>query len=112
MKYNNKEREQKFIEYLDKNEKHVLLVRFVFSQDYLRVESFAVIYLALHKNKFTEIVKFDASQFEKVNMHLLYNKGMKKQHLDKEKSWETILEFIQKIRDNWHDYWIKFNNIL
>lgn len=103
-----KTREKSFSEFLDEQKQAKLLVRFVFSQDFSSVESFAVILLVAEKEEFKEVVRYDASRFESVNVHEFFWKSPRKRFLDKEVSWDTVEECMGIIRKNRRDYFIRF----
>jgi len=103
-----KERQQSWSEYLDKGKENQLFVRFVFSEDYKSIEEFAVSYLTTVNEKAEEVVRFDCGRRETVNVHYFFNKPPKKRYLKREKSFETLEEFVKNIRANWMLYRSRF----
>ena len=103
-----KERQQSWSEFLDKEKKNLLLVRYVFDQSFREVEEFAVIYLTILEEKPVEVVRYDCSSKETAHIHTFYSKPPEKKYLKKEKSFETLEEFISSIKKNWRQYRVKF----
>lgn len=99
-----KPREQSFSEYLDKEMNNKLFVKFVFSDDFKEVEAFAVSQISIIGEKPVEIIRFDATAKEKTNVHKFYLKPPEKQYLNKEKNFETLEEFMKRIKNNWRMY--------
>lgn len=103
-----KERQQSWSEYLDKKKENKLFVRFVFTPDFKEVEEFAVTYLTTINEKNQEIVRYDCSKEEAVNVHHFFHKPPQKKYLNREKSFETLEDFIEDIRKNWRIYKSRF----
>ncbi|PIU21041.1 MAG: hypothetical protein COT15_04410 [Candidatus Diapherotrites archaeon CG08_land_8_20_14_0_20_34_12] len=101
-------RQESWSEYLDKEMKNKLFVRFVFDPNFKEVEEFAVIYLMIIDNKPCEVIRYDCNKNEAVNVHYFYHKNPEKRYLDKEKSFSTLEEFIEDIKKNWRNYQIKY----
>ncbi len=102
------EREFTFSEYLDKEQKNKLFVRFVYSEDFSKIDAFVVSQMAIMGEKPTEIIRFDASLKETTNVHRFYRKPPTKNYLNKEKTMDTLEDFIRDIMENWHDYRLKY----
>ncbi|MEW6295511.1 MAG: hypothetical protein AB1467_04430 [Candidatus Diapherotrites archaeon] len=105
---NEKDRQQSFSEYLDKAKENKLFVRFVFTPDFKEVEEFAVVYIAIIREKSFETMRYDCSSKEAVNVHQFFYRKPEKRYLNKEKCFETLQEFIEDIRRNWIHYRQKF----
>ena len=103
-----KPREQSFSEYLDKGMDNKLFVKFIFSKDYKEIEAFAVSQISIIAEKPVEVIRFDATAREKANVHKFYLKPPEKQYLNNEKSFETLEEFIKRIKNNWRMYRSKY----
>lgn len=103
-----KERQQSWSEYLDKKKENKLFVRFVFTPNFKEVEEFAVIYLTIIDEKNQEVVRYDCSKKEAVNIHQFFHKPPKKRYLNRKKSFETLEEFIEDIKKNWEIYKSRF----
>ena len=103
-----RERQHSFSRFLDKAEKNKLFVRFVFSPDYARVEEFAVVYLAEIEGEIREVLRYDCSKRETVHVHNFSYKKQEKKFVDKEKSFDTMEEFMEEIEKNWRLYRLKF----
>lgn len=101
-------RQQSWSEFLDKEKQNKLLVRFVFTKDFSEVEEFAVVYLALVGEAFHEVVRYDCSRFEAVNVHHFFYKPPKKRFLNKPKCFQTLTEFAGDIRKNWRIYRLQY----
>jgi len=93
---------------LDKTNQNRLFIRFKYDQEFEKIEEFAVAYLIRIKDKMHEIIRYDCSKNESVNVHYFYYKKPVKIYLDKEKSFETLEEFANSIRKNWGSYRIKY----
>jgi len=103
-----KERQKTFNWFLDKEEQNKLLVRFVYSPDGKSLESFAIIYCALIDGKIRQIVRYDCSEREEVHLHQFFRKPAVKRHLSKEKTFDTMKEFVALIEKNWRQYLLSY----
>lgn len=103
-----KERQQSWSEYFDQGKKNKLFVRFVFTSDFKEVEEFAVVYLIILEEKEEEVIRYDCSEREATNVHKFFHKKAQKRYLNREKSFDTLKEFIEDIRKNWVIYRSKF----
>ncbi len=101
-------RQQSWSEYLDSEKENKLFVRFVFSADFKEVEEFAVIYLTTIDGETFEVIRFDCSKHETLNVHQFFFKRPEKRYLNREKNFTTLQEFIENIRKNWRVYRTKF----
>ncbi|HLC92911.1 MAG TPA: hypothetical protein VJH23_04330 [archaeon] len=101
-----KDREQLIEEIIDSGNK--IIGRIVFTQDYLSFEAFSIGLISIINEKPAEIIRFDCSIREKVNVHRFYNNPPTKHYLDLEKTPETALELWNIIRANWHEYLSKY----
>ncbi len=97
-----------FTEYLDRERRNILFVKFILSQDHAEVLGFVVSQLITLKGRKEEIVRFDGSFKERVNVHKFYLKPAEKQYLDNDISYETLELFKAHIRKNWHMYAAKY----
>jgi len=103
-----KDRQRTFSEFLDEERLNKLFVRLVFTSKG-EIQEFAVIYLIIIDDKPVEVVKYDCSDREAVHVHHVFKKRRKrKRQLDREKNYDTILEFMENIQKNWRDYRQKF----
>jgi hypothetical protein len=102
------ERQQSWSEFLDLEKENLLFVRFSFSSDFSEVESLAVIYLALVGEQAFEVVRFDCSLGEAVHVHRFFGANEEKKYLARQKSFETLAEFVADIRANWRLYRAEF----
>ncbi|MEK6973311.1 MAG: hypothetical protein AABW72_04710 [archaeon] len=73
-----KEREQCWSEALDKENMNRLFSRYIFASDFKSIEEFAIIYLAEINGVTFEIVKYDCSKIEKLNVHYFFCTLLKK----------------------------------
>lgn len=103
-----KNRQQSWSEYLDKEKENKLFVRYVFSPDFLSVEEFAVIYLTVTGEEAKEVVRYDCCREEPVNVHKFFRKPPAKRYLTRDKSFDTVHEFMEDIRKNWRLYRARF----
>ena len=102
------EREHSWSEFLDREGNNILLVKFLFREDFSGVEEFTVIYLIAVGGKIKEVVKYDCSEKEAVHVHKLFGGKKEKKYLEKEKGFGTLEEFVQDIRKNWRLYRARF----
>jgi len=103
-----KDRQETFSEFLDKEKQNKLFVRLVFTPKGA-IEEFAVIYCAIIDNVPYEVVRYDCSARETIHVHHFFKKKRKrKRHLERERNYDTIEEFMETIKKNWHDYRMKF----
>lgn len=103
-----REGQEKFIQNLDALKQDKLFVRYVFSPDFAGVEEFAVSYWTIIDEKIFEVIQYDCSKGEDVNVHRFFSKKLKKRYLDKEKSFDTLMELVEDIEANWRIYRLKF----
>ncbi len=103
-----KDRQRSFSWYLDKEKENKVFVRFVFAPDGKALEEFSVSYCVMMDEKLQEIVRYDCSERETVHLHQFFCKPAKKRKPDKEKSYETMQEFVDIIEKNWRQYLIAF----
>jgi len=103
-----KERQISFSWYLDDKRENKLFVRFVFTPSGKSLEEFAVSYCTIVDEKPREIVRYDCSARETVHTHQFFRKPAVKRPLNREKSYETMQEFINSIEKNWRQYLVKF----
>jgi len=104
----NGRREHSWSEFLDREGQNTLFVKYLFSEDFKGVQEFAVIYLIAISGKINEVVKYDCSEKEATHVHRFYKGKKEKRYLEREKSFETLKEFVQDIRGNWRLYRAKF----
>lgn len=100
--------EQSWSEYLDDSLENKLIVRFVFNEDFSGIAEFAVVYVSLVNGNFREIIRYDCSDDEAVNVHRFFAGPSDKRYLDSEKCFETLERFIDDIKVNWRLYRAKF----
>ncbi len=103
-----RERQQNFSYYLDSEKENLLFFRYVFALDFKEVEEFAVIYLTEIDDKVYEVIRYDCSKDESVNVHQFFRRRKKKRYLNEEKSFDTMLKFVEDIERNWRLYRLKF----
>jgi hypothetical protein len=96
-------------EFLDKEKENLLLVKVMFSDDYSEIIDFVVIYLTSIDEKMKEIIKYDISRKEALNVHYNYLKNKKKIFLKNKKiNYETLEEIIDYIKNNWVSLKLKY----
>ena len=100
--------EYKFTEYLDKEKENILFVKFVLSKDSEGPEEFVVSQIATIKGQMQEIIRFDCSAKERMNVHRFYTMPPEKQYLDMGINYETLELAKAGIRQNWHVYRMKY----
>ena len=98
------DRKESWNEFLDEEKKNVLLVRLICSEDFKNLDEFAIVYCAIKDDASHEVMRYDCSKREAVNVHQFFRKPTVKRYLKKEKSWETLYEFITNIKKNWIIY--------
>lgn len=103
-----RERLESLSYFLDKEEENKLFIRYVFSPNFKGIEEFAVVYCIVDDDNVFEVLRYDCSKREAVNVHQFFHKKPKKRFLDKEKSFDTMLVFVKDIEKNWRDYRLKF----
>lgn len=94
--------------YLDKEKQDKIFVRYVFAPDFTEIEEFAIIYLTTIGEKTVEVVRYDCCGNEAVNVHKFYCHQPKKIFLNRQKSFDTVLEFMEDIEKNWRIYKARF----
>ncbi len=100
-----KRREIQFTQYLDPpTNLSELRVRVRLSEDHKGVESFSVSQRSAVWGKIQEIIRFDCSAREGVNVHKFFKKPAEKLYLDKEKTYDTIFELMDDIEKKWQIY--------
>jgi hypothetical protein len=92
---------QGWSEFLDDKYEVKLLVTYAFVENREDIEEFAIVLLAIIDEKPVEIVRFDCSSKEAVNVHKFYKKPPEKNYLGKTKSFETMVELIEYVKKNW-----------
>ncbi len=102
------EREQSWSEFLDSEGQNILFVKYIFSEDFKEVREFAVIYLIAMEGEIKEVVKYDCSEKEGTHVHRHCKGKKEKRYMEREKSFETLKEFVQDIRENWRLYRARF----
>ena len=100
--------ERSFTEPLDKKNTNIILCRFVLSEDCIRLEAFSVSLICRVLGNPTEIIRFDGSAREEVNVHRLYVKPPSKHYLAREKTIETLEDFCENLRTNWQEYLLRY----
>ena len=95
-------RKESWNEFLD--EEDVMFTRLVCTEDFKKIEEFAVVYYAIRNDVTYEIIRYDCSKDEEVNVHQFFKKPAVKRYLNKDKSWDTLYEAIMDIRRNWRIY--------
>jgi spore cortex formation protein SpoVR/YcgB (stage V sporulation) len=100
--------EIEFSEFLDDKKKDFILVKIMFSEDHSKVIEFVIIYFTIIGEKPVEIVKYDVSRKESLNVHYYYQKPAKKIFLKKEVNFETVEEILDLIKRNWTKMKIKY----
>ena len=100
------ERERSFTEQIDSQ--NTIIGRVVFTEDYAAFEAFSISLLSNIGKKPVEIIRFDGSWKEKVNVHRFYSNPPTKHYMEKEKTFETLDEFRKNIKNNWLQYVLKY----
>src|SRR3989344_606450 len=101
-----KDREELLSEQI--NPKNKIIGRVVFSKDYKATEEFSVSLISSIDEKQIEVIRFDCSNMENVNVHRFYNNPPTKHYLNEEKTPETVLTFWDNIRRNWPEYLFRY----
>lgn len=96
------DRRQSWNEPLDKD--NILLIRILYSEDFKSIDEFAIVYCAIKDNASHEIIRYDCSKDEAVNVHQFFKRPPVKRYLGREKNWGTIYDLIADIRRNWRIY--------
>ncbi|MEK6941486.1 MAG: hypothetical protein AABW85_01355 [archaeon] len=78
------------------------------SSDFKEIESLVVSLISIINGKRVEVIRFDCTKREEMNVHRFYNKPPTKHYLKKEKSYESIEEFMNEIRQKWTGYRLKY----
>ncbi len=100
-----KAQEYCFEQYL--NDENKIFVKFVFGKGF-QIDAFVVSLISIVNGKANEIIRFDGTKIEKPNVHRFYNKPQSKEYIEMPKSFETIEEFIENIKENWVYYRLKY----
>lgn len=95
-------------EYLDKEKTTILFIRVVPAQDLKTIEEFVVSLICTIGEEHCEIIRFDSTKKEPPNVHRFYNKPPTKQYIEKDKSFETVEELMNHIRENWANYLLRY----
>ena len=102
-----KERDECFEENLEKNQS-VMIVRFRFSEDMKSIDSFSVSQMSLVFGELKEIIRYDCSETERVNVHEFFINKHQKRFFDKPKNADTVIWCMNRIRKNWREFKSKF----
>ncbi|MBI2598097.1 MAG: hypothetical protein HYW50_02785 [Candidatus Diapherotrites archaeon] len=94
------------------NQENKIFVKFVYSKDFKSVEEFVVSLISIINDRPVEVIRFDCTKKESVNVHKFYNNPPTKHYLEKEKSFDTVNEFIESIKENWVQYRLKYSDKL
>lgn len=105
MATNSKAQEFRFGQHL--NDENKIFVKFVYGKE-SQIEAFVVSLISIVNGKATEIIRFDCTKREEINVHKFYNKPQTKEYLEFSKSFETLEEFIENIKENWVSYRLKY----
>ena len=95
-------RKQSWNEFLDRE--NVILARLVCTEDFKSIDEFAIIYCAVKNDTVHEIIRYDCSKDEAVNVHQFFKRPPVKRYLNKDINWDTLCELIADIRKNWMIY--------
>jgi len=90
-----------YSKFLDNEKENILLIKLILSKDATQIIEFVIIYLTLINNKPIEIVKYDVSRRENLNVHKYYHKQEEKSFLNREVNFETVDEIMEYITKNW-----------
>ena len=93
---------------LDRDMKNSLIIKFFFNDDFSDILKFAVVFLHEKDGKFNEIVKYDGSEKERLNVHRNYLDKSQKLYLRGEISFDTMEACVKDIKGNWRMYLLKF----
>ena len=86
----------------------VLVTNIDFSEDYSKIESFALILLTFVNDKKYELIKYDFSNKERFNIHYNYLTKPRKVFVEKEVTIDDVLRMKQSIMENWRKYVLLF----
>lgn len=95
-------------EYLDKEKTAVLFIRVLPAQDLKTIEEFVVSLICTIGEKQCEVIRFDSTKKEPLNVHRFYYKPATKHYIEKDKNFETVEELMNHIRENWTTYLLKY----
>lgn len=87
---------------------NVMITRVRFSSDYSIIKGFSIGHHIKTAEKFLEVIRFDGSEKEPVNVHESYFIPPKKHYLNKPLNVDTILEISERIKANWRIYQSKY----
>ena len=99
---------RQFDYFLDSKKENQLFIKFEYSPDFF-VHAFVIIYLTKVNGVFEEVVKYDYSQRETLNVHYFFKKHARKEYLDLPSTIDTLFDLKNKLIENWQKYLIKFN---
>ena len=109
MKYQNSN-EQEWSYFLDDEKENTLTIKYLLSEDGHKVIEFVIIYTTLINGEPKEVIKYDISRKEPLNVHYYYLKPERKTYMDKPISFETMKELAEHIETNWRSLRQKFIN--
>jgi len=95
-------------QFLDKNKKFKIYSRYILNDKFTNITEFAIILIYVKEKEIFEILRYDGSLKEWVNVHKFYLGTNEKVYLIKPVSWETLEHFIQDIQKNWRIYFSKY----
>lgn len=101
--------EIEFSEFLDEEKENFIFVKIMFSENHSKIIELVIIYSTPINEKPVEIIKYDVSRKESLNVHYHYQKPPKKLFLNKEVNFETVEEIIDLIRKNWRKMLMKYD---
>lgn len=85
-----------------------IIVRYRYSEDGAQTESFSVSQMSFIFGVEKEVIRFDASEREPVNVHEFFVNRSKKRILNKPINYDTIKWCIENIQTNWFEYKQKY----
>ena len=89
--------------YLDDKNEDSVLVKYKYSPARDRVIEFVIVYLTIVDGEPKEVIKYDFSQREALNVHYYYRKPPAKQFIPSNPypSFEEMWKHVEYIHDNW-----------
>lgn len=104
----NDSNEQEWSYFLDAGKENTITIKYLLSEDGREVIEFVIIYTTLINGEPKEVIKYDISKKEALNVHYYYQKPGRKTYINKPVSFETMWEFARRIETNWWNLKQKF----
>ena len=93
-----------FFYYLDEEKNSFVLVRVQLKKDASTLESFAVMRFCIISGKKHEILRFEATRRESLNVHRFYSKNRAKEFIGESVTWEAVYKLEKEIKENWERF--------